>query len=69
MQEPTRRQRWPRHLVDAVMSFLALHGAFNIGMRTDLTVTLRLFAALAGLTLAVAFIGRWVLKPKDTSGN
>jgi hypothetical protein len=48
------------------MSFLALHGAFNIGVQTDVTVTLRLFAVLAGLTLAVAFIGRWVLKPKDT---
>lgn len=64
MSRSTRKRGWPRHLVDAVMSFLALHGAFNIGMHTDVPVTLRLFAVLAGLTLAVAVVGRWRQKPE-----
>ncbi len=59
--------RWPTALVDACVSFLALHGAFNLAMRIEVSTTLRVYAAIAGLTLVVAVIGRWVLKPKGAS--
>jgi len=62
--DPRESFRWPRHLVDACISFLALHGAFNLAVPIEVSTTLRVFAVIAGLTLLVAAIGRWVLKPK-----
>jgi hypothetical protein len=56
--------RWPHALVDGCVSFLALHGAFNLAVRIEVMTTLRAYAVIAGLTLLVAVIGRWVLKPK-----
>ena len=40
-------QRWPHHMVDTVASFCMLHGAFNFGIRTELSVTLRFYAVFA----------------------
>jgi hypothetical protein len=67
MIDPTESPRWPQRLVDVCISFLALHGAFNLAVRIEIATTLRVFAAIAGLTLVVAVIGRWVLKPKGAS--
>jgi hypothetical protein len=61
--DPRESSRWPRHLVDACVGFLALHGAFNLAVRIEVSTTLRTFAVIAGLTLLVAVIGRRVLKP------
>ena len=65
MLSSTWMQRWPRHMVDAVVSFCMLHGAFNFGIRTEVSVTLRFYAVFAGLTLLMAVIGQRVLAPKD----
>jgi hypothetical protein len=59
--------RWPHAVVDACVSFLALHGAFNLVVPTAVATTLRVYALVAVLTLLVAVIGRWVLKPKGAS--
>lgn len=67
MRTSRTASHWPRDLVDACMSFLALHGAFNLGVRTEVSTTIRVFAVIAGLTLLVAAIGRWVLKARDAS--
>lgn len=65
MPSPDGSPRWPRSVVDVCVSFLTLHGAFNLAVRIEVATTLRVFAAIAGLTLAVAVVGRWVLEPKD----
>jgi hypothetical protein len=58
--------RWPHAMVDGCISFLALHGAFNLAVRIEVSTTLRVYAVIAGLTLLVAVIGRWLLRPKGT---
>lgn len=69
MLSPKWMQRWPRHMVDAVVSFCMLHGAFNFGIRTELSVTLRFYVVFAGLTLLFAVIGHRVLERKDVPAD
>lgn len=57
MTESSKARRVPRDLFELLIAFLALHGAFNIGIRTEVTWTARIFAVVAGTVLVVALLG------------
>ncbi len=56
MTEPSVIQRTPRALFELLIAFLALHGAFNIGLRTEVGWTAKVFAVIGGVTLLVTAV-------------
>ena len=56
MTEPTALNGMPRRMLELLVAYLALHGAFNIGLRTEVTWTLRAFAVIGAAALLVGVV-------------
>ena len=45
----------PRLIFELLIAYLAIHGAFNIGIRTEVASTLKIFAAIGGIFILLPF--------------
>lgn len=58
MTERERSGRLARTLAELAFGFLAVHGALNLGIRTEARTSVKVFIGLAAGTFAVVIIGR-----------